>query len=829
MKKSMKNTLISPPIHVHVSDSTPVHVHVRKQRSSTPTKRQVKEDGPASCHTGKAQTHLQWTPPCKTTLRNGSYKWEGPRHQLEIVPPLAESYTQHSQGALQLADLAEQDEGLHNRITDYEKKIDNLMTGVSSLKNEVELRKKVKFLEQQSEQLDVSKRVIFEQEEELSEVTKELKETERENIRLRQTVEKMLQESEYTGAEGDMRPKADALLRKLMEAEEHGIAAVHAVKALRESISKWPSSFGSLKRFSGSESSLLGHHHDLLLQKLETFEATNKSLRNLLRDNEGPQMELVRLSERKDSLLKRLAETEAENAQLVVKLQEKENEMSHLCKRLQTEKENARSTAHMSKSLEQTRAHLQGQLRNKEAENNRLTVQIKNLERAASRQKAEMDGLLQQQTRLKQKVSADKNTLKQATRLQKQRAERNEDTSGQLSVQLLDLEKQVEEALSAAEMWQSRHVAEIEDKKKLEMELSMLNRRVKELNEQLNEGDKGRPNRDLLNQLQELTSRSAAAKLENQSLKATASAVEKKLALSQSELQQVKESIKQYESLVDSYKIQVDNTRAEADEYRAKLAQAETDAQAVRREVEQEVEQVRRELLTRVTELESLPDTLRYSEQRLQDAQDKMRSQERRSLELSSTLTELRLKVESQGSQMELLKHKNKVLMSDNKELQQKAESLERQLEEMVTQNSDLTSVISKREEIIQNNQSRLQDKTRECSLLSKRLDEALADAHQQMSQTRERAAIKESTAQAKILDLETQLSRTTSEINQMQRYKDEVERRYKSRLLDLKDRLQQSDRTNKSLQNYVQFLKSSYAVMEDTAQRSAFRSPSPI
>lgn len=37
----------------------------------------------------------------------------------------------------------------------------------------------------------------------------------------------------------------------------------------------------------------------------------------------------------------------------------------------------SKSTTDLSKSLESTRAHLQGQLRSKEAENNRLTVQIK--------------------------------------------------------------------------------------------------------------------------------------------------------------------------------------------------------------------------------------------------------------------------------------------------------------------------------------------------------------------------------------------------------------------------------------------------------------------
>lgn len=40
-------------------------------------------------------------------------------------------------------------------------------------------------------------------------------------------------------------------------------------------------------------------------------------------------------------------------------------------------------------------------------------------------------------------------------------------------------------------------------------------------------------------------------------MQATSSALEEKLSLSQSEVQQVKVSVKQYESLVDSYKAQV--------------------------------------------------------------------------------------------------------------------------------------------------------------------------------------------------------------------------------------------------------------------------------
>ncbi|XP_034073811.1 outer dense fiber protein 2 isoform X3 [Gymnodraco acuticeps] len=839
MRKAMRTRSSSPPIHLHISDSTPVHVHVKSQRSPASQPQvthplmleKTNVDRGNLRPTAKVKTRVPWIPPGKASIRDASYKWEGPTHRLEITPPLHEE-PEHPQSALRLADLtSEEEEGLHGRISQYERKIESLLTEVSSLKNEVELRKKEQLLERQSEQLSVSQRVMEEQEEQLEEVSKELQHTERENSRLRLSMEKMLEESDYNrGDGGSLQQDRAALHRTLMEAEGGGAAAAQQLSALRDSVSNLCSAAGT--RLSGSEVAGLAQQKELLLQKLDTFESTNRTLRLLLREQHRAQMESERVSEQKDAFLKRLADTEAHNAQLVVKLQEKDREANQLCILLDSEKDNAKSSSDLSKSLESTRAHLQGQLRSKEAENNRLTVQIKNLERAASQQKVEMERLTEQLGGLRRQAGADREALKRATRAQKQRAERSEDTAGQLSVQLLDMEKQLLEALSAAEAWQSRHAQEEKDRSKLEVELSLLNSRAAELTEELQSaGDKGRSEREaLLERLHALTSQSTGAKLETQALKATASAVEEKLALSQSELQQVKASILQYESLLDSYKIQVGKTRGEADEYRARLAQAERQAQAVRGGLEQELEEVRRELLERLAELEPLPEAVRRSELQLQETQDRERSQERRSMELSTTLTDLRMKVETQGSQVELLRQKNKLLLGENRQLQHKLETGERNLEEAASQNCELLAVISKREDSIHSNQLRLEEKSRECSMLSRKLEEALGDARQQISETRGLAATKERSTQSKIIDLETHLSRTTSEINQLRRSKEEVERRYQSRLQDVKDRLEQSDTTNRSLQNYVQFLKASYTnVFGDLALGGSLRSPSPI
>ncbi|XP_063333943.1 outer dense fiber protein 2 isoform X3 [Pelmatolapia mariae] len=839
MRKIMRTRSNSPPIHVHINDTVPVHVHLESQRSPGRSPQGKTAVNKADLRpTAKVKTRGLGITPGKTSIRDATYKWEGPTHNLEITPPKPEP--ESSQSALQLADLAsEEEEGLHGQISQYTRKIDNLLTEVSSLKNElgvyhpvtrqqVEMQKKERLLERQSKQLSVSQRVIAEQEEELAEVTKELEETEKENTRLRLSMEKMLEENDCNRQIDSGHQDKDALLRMLMEAEVNGAAAAKQASALRESI------FNLCAPGSnpfGSESSALACQNELLLQKLETFEVTNRTLRKLLREqHESQQMESLQLS-RKDELLKKLADTEAENAHLVVKLQEKDREVNRLAKLLDNEKDNARSTAVFSKSLESTRAHLQGQLRSKDAENSRLTVQIKNLEKAANRQKVEIKHLTDQLVTLKQQAGADREALKRAARAQKQRAERSEDTAGHLSIQLLDMEKQIAEVLSAAETWQSQHAREAKDKSKLDIELSLLNSRIAELTEQLHTTkDKGRAEKEaLLDRLREITAESTAAKLENQSLKATASAVEEKLSVSQLELQQVKVSIRQYEGLLDSYKMQLEKTQAEADEYCARLAQAEQKAQTVQGELEKEIDEVRRELLGRLAELEPLPEALQRSQLQLQEAQDRECSQEKHSLELSTALTDLRMKVETQGSQMELLRQKKKVLLEENRQLQQRVESLERKLKEAGSQNSDLLAVIAKREETVHSNELRLKEKTRECSLLSHRLEEALDDARQQMSETKERVVNKQRSTQSKILNLENQLSRTTAEINQLRRSKEQMEWRYQSQLQDLKDRLEQSDSTNRSLQNYVQFLKGSYAsVFGDFSLSSSLQASSP-
>ncbi|XP_058861439.1 outer dense fiber protein 2-like isoform X1 [Acipenser ruthenus] len=834
MRRAMKTRASSPPLHVHVDESTPVHVHVKKSQRTSPSKaaqmkireaKLKKETGNLRA-TAKVKTRIPWIPPGKASVRDAAYNWEGPTHRLEITPVNDDP----APSALRLSDLStDEEDAVHGRMQQYEKKIDSLMNQVGSLKSQVELRKKEQLLEKRGEQLTASKRVIEEQEEELAEV-------ERENSMLRQSIEKMRVETDYSRyrtplvlEKEHLLYEKDALLKKLVETEMDGAAASKQVSALRETIG----ALKSEKRMSGSEVNLIARQKELLVQKLETFETTNRTLRHLLREQHSRETDAMRLAEQREVLLKKLTGYEAENTSLLMKLQEREQEVDQLLIQVETEKENARTAGELSKTLETTRAHLQGQLRNKESENNRLNVQIRNLERTMAQQRGEMDHLQEQQKELKRRVEGDKEALKRATRAQKQRADRSEDTAGQLSAQLLEKETQLADALSAAESWRSRQSQALKDRNQMEIEITVMNNRVTHLTEQLRSSeDKARAERDeLLDRLHRLTSENTSCKLENERLRANVSTIEDKLTLSQSEVQQLKASVKQYGSLVDSYKSQVLKTRSEADEYSLKLELAEEEGQQIREELNKEIDLVRRQLQGRMSELEPLPELLKLTELKLQESQEQVQSCDRRAAEQSSALTELRVKVEQQGSLVESVREKNLSLLEENKQLQQRVESLERKLEEANLQNRDLVQVIAKREESIHQNQLRLEEKTRECSAMARQLEAAIDDAKHQVDQNRDRAVSKERATQAKVLDLETQLSRTKTELNQHRRSKEDADRRFQSRLQDLRDRLEQSESTNRSLQNYVHFLKASYAnVFGDSALTSStLRPPSPI
>ncbi|XP_015734652.1 outer dense fiber protein 2 isoform X2 [Coturnix japonica] len=809
----MKNRSSSPPLHVHVDENTPVHVHIKKGQKSTPAKCQQKHKHKMKGNTVNVRRAVQvktkapWVPPGKTSVLDSTCKWEGPTHRLEITPPDSDKMIP----VLRLSDLStDEEDAVCCKMNEYERRIDSLMNVVGTLKNEARLQK-----QQQKQQL--TKRLL-EQKEELNEVTQELVETEHENTLLRRNIERIREEKDLTMLQKTyLQHEKECLMSKLSEAERDGAAAAKEIRALKSTIER----LNVEKNMSSSDVNTLTRQKELLLQKLSTFEGTNRTLRELLREHHEREKDAQKILDKQGVLLKMLADSDEEKLQLQTRLQEKESEVNSLSIQIQKEKDQARTASELSKSLESMKGHLQAQLRQKEAENNRLTVQVQNLEHSEAQRKAELERVKEELKELRQKADRDKDALKKALRAQKERAERCEECAGQLAVQLAEKDSYVAEALSTLESWRSRYNKVVKDKSDLEMEMVTVNSRVADLlEEQATMEDRMREDRDaLIDKLHQQTTENTSFREENERLKASLAPMEEKLNEAHLEVEQLKSSVKNYEELVETYKSQVLETRMEADDVAAKLEKCDKEKEELKDEMNKEIELARQQFQSQLSELEKLPEILKITETQLAECQDQLQNYEKKNMDLSVMIADLRQRIELQGDKMEITRERYLSAQEEKKQLTLKVEELERKLETTSAQNMEFLQVIAKREESIHQCQLRLEEKTRECSSVARQLEMAIEDAKRQVEQTRERATSRERAAQSKVLDLETQLSRTKTELSQLRRNKDDAERRYESRLQDLKDRLEQSESTNRSMQNYVQFLKSSYAnVFADSA-----------
>ncbi|XP_031161900.1 outer dense fiber protein 2-like isoform X1 [Sander lucioperca] len=659
-------------------------------------------------------------------------------------------------------------------------------------------------LEHRSERGFGQQRDEEEQEEELAAVSKNLSFLLREQESIRH-----LKKSDSSGQHRE----TDILLRALVEAEIDGVAVTNQLTALKETVD----SLAKDKRLSKLHTSSLGRQQELLLEKIEMFDNTNRSLRELLRERSEYERESLVWSEQKDALKKRLTDSEAENIRLMAKLANKEKEASKLAECLDFEKDNAKTTEELSRVLQSTHGHLESELNRAEAEKVRLAAQIQKMQQSHEQQQQELQALQKELQTLRQwreeKEEEQGRQDQEALALLTQQAERAEESARQLAAKLQEKESQLAQALSTSSDWCFRHSKEAGAKAQLEEDISALKLELTELNSQRHAAEERSlaEREQLRDQLHRLSAENASIKLDNQRLTGQLTSSEEKLSGLQSEARRLKSSLKKHENLIDKYKKKVQQVRLESEECCLKLEMTQKEAREVKVSLERETEQVRRELLGRLRELETLPDRLRRTEQQLRDAQQEADAHERRNMEHNAALSEVRHKVEQQGTQLETFQQRNLLLQEENNVLKEKIHNFERRLEDVKVENKEMSQALPLKDASIRSIQQQLEEKTRECSVLSRQLQQTLDDAHRQVDTSMQRVLAKERASQSKALDLQSQLSRAKTEQSQLQRSKEEMERRFQSQLQNMKDRLEQSDSTNRSLQNYIHFLKTSY------------------
>uniref|UniRef100_H3A725 Outer dense fiber of sperm tails 2 n=1 Tax=Latimeria chalumnae TaxID=7897 RepID=H3A725_LATCH len=650
--------------------------------------------------------------------------------------------------------------------------------------------------------------------EQLAELSRELLNTTQENISLQERFDQLQKEFKMSRLEQDgLAEGNNKLFNKLLEAEMAANSAGIQLTEFKDTIAELKNQKSKMWLNIESKS----QERQRTRQEKEKDEQKNRIIYLFI----FLQLSKQRANREIEDLLQKLTEIEVENVNMRREILEKEIRVQELEDLMQKEKDNAYTAVQLSKSVDATRAHLQGQLRSKEAENNRMVVQIQSLERSVNEQKLEIKHLKYQVSAAKEKNDQDKEALKKATRAQKQRADHFEDAVEKLHSEIKTKELKLSEQISSANAWKCHHDKAIEEKGALEAQIEILRKQVTSLGEELEKAKDSATNvnKDILEKLHAVNSENASIGLENARLKASISALEEKAMSSEAELEELKLKAQQQKELIDQYKTQVRDLHTEAEELKARFEKILKENKKVKGDKDIEVEKVKSQMEARLKELETFPDLLKAADKRLQECQESFLSYKKRYTNQSNTISELQVKVPNQKGDKQnfLLESSVKLEQSfeDNRsQLQMKYEALNRKLEEVTSQNRKLVEKLAKQEESLHHNELQFKERSKECSALTRQLEAALVDVRKKVTEVKEKAASRERALQSKILEVETELSRKEKELKQLQYNKTDVEKQLEVRLKDLKLSLEKSETQNQSIQNYVQFLKTSYATM---------------
>ncbi|XP_075471740.1 protein BCAP isoform X4 [Ascaphus truei] len=583
------------------------------------------------------------------------------------------------------------------------------------------------------------------------------------NMTLSQTLHKSLRGSDvHCGRffvfqnrqnEGNHFDQMTSVLTQLGEADMAAGSIETLLGDLKDSLAKIPGA-GNISTLDVMN---ISKQRDSLWKELETLKNTRRILEHLL-EKQNSKYNRSMNGTSVEVLMERLIEDEAENRKLRSQVIEKEAKTKDVSQLIQEEKLNAVKSSQLSKSMEATHSRLQSLVKKKEAENEQMVTRLQNIETAISCRKLEVEDVRNQMSSLKAKRAFEKVGLKKAARAQKQKVLRFQAAVEKRNLQMKEKEIQLSEALSCGHVWRSHHDSAVENKTHLEVQNETLTKQLSDhlKNNKKIEDESEHSKEALAEKLRLVNLENAHFSQENTKLKASIAALETQTVPVNSELSELQEKAKQQRDFVEHYENQVQKLQLEAKELKQRFEAVFTDNKQIIENKDLENEKA--------------------------DVSDYFLG--------------------------------NQCLEMENNRIKKKCEETSTKLEKMISQNQLFEEKLKNQERDLQQSETQLEDKSRECRTVLRLLENAVEEGRKQISEEKEKVLSSELALQRKLQGLESELKKKKAEQRQLESTFNSFEKNNDLRLEELKHSLEKTEHKNQSIQNYVQFLKTSYSAM---------------
>merc|ERR1711892_1181472 len=251
--------------------------------------------------------------------------------------------------------------------------------------------------------------------------------------------------------------------------------------------------------------------------------------------------------------------------------------------------------------------------------------------------------------------------------------------------------------------------------------------------------------------------------------------------------------VNEKEVIIEEQAAEIGKLRVHLTETKSRLAKTESTKQS-------DIDNAREDALASLQTLRDLPEELQIAHRRLDEA-----IREIRKLEESNADLEVRLhRANTAANLSESAEAEVKIYNQKLNSAEIRLEELQRSLNEVNDENDQLRQDAT-------NWHLRADERQHTIQALERQIEAQIAEHRRALESENEKFAIKERSNNNRLSEIELELTRLNGELSAVRRQKEEAERRGESQLHDIRDRLEHSEATNRSMQSYVNFLKSSY------------------
>ncbi|KZC08392.1 Outer dense fiber protein 2, partial [Dufourea novaeangliae] len=281
---------------------------------------------------------------------------------------------------------------------------------------------------------------------------------------------------------------------------------------------------------------------------------------------------------------------------------------------------------------------------------------------------------------------------------------------------------------------------------------------------------------------------------------------------SQDEVEELRSLIQDQSAQLEDYRNKYLQAQQQVEEQRRQLDLMEMDNARMNENVTLEIGRVKNQFQEKLAELAPLPDLLKQTQVKLQEAQQMRLVAERNYEDLTRELIGCKDKVQTLQNQLDVLRNEYQALQEERGSGTGRFEELEKKNSELRHENERMKNTLARFEEHEAQLQKRIDEKMHEITQLTAMLDQVREDSARQVARTKERCETVRRSMQGQIAEMERQLAQCRATARAAQKDRDEIRQKMQGQINNLNEAFEQAQGRIRSLQGHVNYLKTSYS-----------------